>query len=76
MNKSSVVLLIFCLGFATTIGAQTCEVCVPTASNATELSQLESSLTSLGFSFQTADDPTATSCNVYLTYPSSNYTSS
>lgn len=73
MTKRVGLLFVLFLGIVSLVGAQVCEVCVPTGYNASELTAVEGSLTALGFSFQSADDPTQTVCDVYITYPSSNY---
>ncbi|MCK5378555.1 MAG: hypothetical protein KAJ78_04090 [Acidobacteria bacterium] len=73
MNKKDSTLFVLFLGVVSLVGAQVCEVCVPTGGNSSEVTAIQDSLTNLGFSFQSADDPTATACDVYITYPSSNY---
>lgn len=73
MNKKNSTLFLLFLGVVSLVGAQVCEVCVPTGGHTAEVTAIQDSLTSLGFSFQSADDPTATACDVYITYPSSNH---
>jgi len=72
MIKKFAVVFVVIFGFGSVVGAQVCEVCVPTG-DALELAAVEQSLTAIGFSYQAADDPTATACDVYITYPGSNY---
>jgi hypothetical protein len=43
------------------------------AESVDEHTALTASLTGLGFTHQTANDPTTTTCNLYVTYPGSNY---